>query len=107
MPFPSRLSTLAALLLLMAPAPATAALRLLVVDLAIEAIRVLSFRGDRLEVRLAPSAAARARSLWARDPLAVATRLGTPAIDHVAAALGVLAFEPEFPGEPAPARGAT
>jgi len=64
------------------------------------------YRADRVTVRLLPSAAALARAAVARAPRSLAlprlAALGVPALDHAAAAAGVLAFEPEFPAEPAP-----
>jgi len=65
-----------------------------------------SYAGDRLEVRLAPWAAAVARDQrpsGATRGAARLSRLGLPALEHTAAAAGARFFEPEFVGESAPA----
>jgi len=68
-----------------------------------------AYRADRVTVRLRAPAAAAARAAVARAPRPGARPqravLGLPALDATAAAVGVLAFEPEFPAEPPPAPG--
>jgi subtilisin family serine protease len=96
------------LLLLALPAPSAAvALDLPVRDPSREAVSGPSYVADRLELRLAPMAAQRARA--ARLAGAAATdlvqrRLGVAALDAAAADLGAW-FEPEFRGETAPPAG--
>jgi len=61
------------------------------------------YRGDELELRLAPAAARRLVPKGARPlremPVGL---LGVPSVDAVTGSLGLLAFEPEFRGETAP-----
>src|SRR5262245_11054063 len=65
------------------------------------------YRGDVLELKLTESAARAVLPRGAGPTRAVPTgRLGLPAVDAVAAAVGAVAFEPEFRGETPPAPGA-
>ncbi|HEY2956257.1 MAG TPA: S8 family serine peptidase [Candidatus Eisenbacteria bacterium] len=72
-----------------------------------EAISGPAYRGDALEISLAPAAARaarRARPAGAGESAyAPSAALGIPALDRVATALGGARFEREFPGESAPA----
>src|SRR5437773_9346027 len=67
------------------------------------------YRADRFELRLRPAASAIARTtskLAARAMVPgdrpVMASLGVATVDHVAASVGVLSFEPEFRGESPP-----
>src|SRR5262249_45373808 len=67
-------------------------------------VRAPCYRGDALELRLAPAAA---RALLPRGAAptraGVPGRLGVAAVDALAGPLGMVAFEPEFRGESLPA----
>ena len=64
-----------------------------------------AYRGDRLELRLGPEAAARARTVAPVAPAATRlSRLGAEGVDRLAARWGVW-FEPEFAGETPPPEG--
>lgn len=94
------------LLPLLAP-PAARALDLPVRDLRREAVSGPSYVGDRIEIRLVPAAAERARVARATGAGGVdfaRPRLGLAALDAAAAELGAW-FEPEFRGEVPPPAG--
>ena len=98
----------ASVLWLLAP-PAARALELPVRDPAGAPVSGPAYVADLLSVRLAPTAALRARA--AREPGqtradAALPRLGVPALDAAAAALGAW-FEPEFRGETPPPAGSS
>ncbi len=96
----------ALLLALLAP-PAARALELPVHDLRREVLRGPAYVADRIEVRLTPAAAARARVARATGAVAAdlaLPRLGLAALDAAAAELGAW-FEPEFRGETPPPAG--
>lgn len=94
------------LLTLVVPCAARA-LDLPVRDLRSEAVSGPSYVADRLELRLEPAAAARARAAAATGAMSAdlaRPRLGLAALDAVAADLGAW-FEPEFRGETPPPAG--
>jgi subtilisin family serine protease len=94
------------LLTLMVP-PAAWALDLPVRDLRSDAVSGPFYVADRLEIRLGPAAAARARASGATAAMVSGVarpRLGLAALDAAAAELGAW-FEPEFRGETAPPAG--
>lgn len=68
------------------------------------------YRGDVIELRLAPRAAASARAAATRRAVSgvrddVREQLGVPSVDGVASAIGAIGFEPEFVGASADAEG--
>jgi hypothetical protein len=71
-------------------------------------IKAPCYRGDVLEIQLTGGAARVALPRGAGPTRAIpAGRLGVPAVDAVAAAVGAVAFEPEFRGETPAADGAS
>ncbi len=101
-------SAVAVLMLLTLVVPRSArALDLPVRDPRRESVSGPSYAADRLEIRLAPAAAQRARAARATGAVpagVVHPRLGLAALDAVAAGLGAW-FEPEFRGETPPPPG--
>ncbi len=94
--------TFALLLLLVFAAPAAAATLALPVHYPGDAQRAPCWAGDVLEVQLSPAATRTAHPRGAGPTRAGAmVRVGVPALDAVAAALGAT-FESEFAGERAP-----
>jgi subtilisin family serine protease len=106
---PVRLVVLIVLLLTLLVPPVALGLDLPVRDLRHEAVSGPSYVADRIEVRLMPAAAARARAARATgaavaDADVARARLGLAALDAAAAELGVW-FETEFRGETPPPSG--
>jgi len=106
---PVRPVVLVVLLLTLPVPPAARGLDLPVRDLRREAMTGPSYVADRIEVRLTPPAAARARAARAAGAAAAdlaRPRLGLVALDAVAAGLGAW-FEPEFRHETPPSAGSS
>ncbi len=100
-----RLPALILMLALMAAAAPAAGLDLPVWRDGMGAPPTAFYRGDVLEIRLAPAAAGIAHPRGAAPTSArPVSRLGVAAVDRVAAALGGATFRPEFRAEIAPER---